>query len=174
MLVKTERFGDLHIDEERIVQFPAGILGFEELKRYVLVERSTHASICFLQAVDDPDVAFALGEPASFRPDYRPQLWDDDREALAYTGQETLQVWAILTVPQDVRQITANLLAPVVINVERRLGRQVVQSDGVYSTRHNILEELARAQRLVVPASPDAHAGVAEQEHRESALRKTV
>lgn len=149
MLVKTERFGEVEVAEEAMFHFPEGILGFEELKRFVLIERSKGSAIYFLQAVDDPSLAFAVTDPNSFRPDYAPQLWEEDRLALEWEGGPNLKVLTILTVPEDVRELTANLMAPVILHTEKRLGRQVVQRHGEYSTRHRVLDELERAARLV-------------------------
>lgn len=167
MVVRTERFGDISIDEAAIIHFPEGILGFEHVKRYVLVSRNASETIRFLQAVDEPSLAFAVMDPYLFRPDYAPQLWDEDRRALEWDGQSTLTILTILTVPEDVENVTANLMAPVIINVEKRLGRQVVQGYSEYSTRHRILDEIARARRLVLARRSDpstAKAAVAAAE----------
>lgn len=149
MLVRTERFGDVEVAESALFQFPEGILGFEHLNGFVLIERARGSAIQFLQAVDDPEIAFAVMDPNAFRPDYTPQLWDEDRLALNWEGESELKVLTILTVPEDVRELTANLMAPVILNTAKRLGRQVVQRHGEYSTRHRIVDELERAQRLV-------------------------
>lgn len=149
MLVKTERFGELGVEEEQIIHFPEGILGFEELTRYVVVEREPNGPIKFLQALDDGQIAFAVADPQTFRPDYMPQLSDEDRDFLKYESDDDVAVFVILTVPQEVQEMTANLMAPVVVNVKERIGRQVVQGLGEYSTRHRIVDEMERARRLI-------------------------
>lgn len=151
MVVKTERFGDLEVAEEEILHFPEGILGFEHLKRYVEVApRGQDSDVRVLQAVDDPAVGFIVVDPLTFRPDYQPRFQEDDLRVLECDDPGRLRVLTILTVPEDPRQMTANLMAPVVINVEKGLGRQVVQAESEYAIRHNVLEELARARRLLM------------------------
>lgn len=166
MLVRTERFGDLEVAEEEIVYFPEGILGFEHLKRYVEVApRGQDSDVRFLQAVDDPAVGFIVVNPLVFRPDYQPRLQEEDLRLLECDDPSRLRVLSILTVPEDPRQMTANLMAPVVINTEKGLGRQVVQTESEYRIRHNVLEEAARARRLMlaqqgVPSEAEAQPAV--------------
>src|SRR5690625_4011176 len=153
MILETERFGTLHIDEEVMIQFPEGILGFESLTCFILLDRKVSkkasGAIQFLQAIDDPAIAFAVLDPHTFRPDYVPQLWDADREVLNIQQGDQLQILTILTVPEEVRDMTANLMAPIINNKTKRLGRQVVQRLGEYATRHRLVDELERAKRLV-------------------------
>lgn len=174
MLIMTERFGAVRAPDDAVILFPEGILGFEHLKRFVLVERGPEDVIRFLQPVDDPSVAFAVMDPHVFRPDYAPQLWDEDRAALRCRADSELAVLVILTVPQDVRQMTANLMAPVIVNVTERLGRQVVQGLGEYATRHRVAEELERARRLVLPWRKKPDLPVVRPEEVQGSLRQTV
>lgn len=149
MLVYTERFGTIEVDEDTLIHFPEGILGFEDVKNYILIDRGDGGPIQFLQAVDDPAIAFAVIDPHTFRPDYTPELWDEDRAFLQCERDEDLAVRVILTVPQEPKEMTANLMAPIIIHAKRRIGRQVVQGIGQYSTKHRIIDELERAQRLL-------------------------
>lgn len=174
MIIQTERFGELHIEEEVLIDFPEGILGFEALRQFVLVAREHDRGFAFLQSVEQPDLAFVVTDPLGFRPDYRPLLADADRAVLQWDGEAPLQVLTILTVPEDVRDITANLLAPVVIHVEKRIGRQVVQENTSFSTRHRIVDELARAQRLIEPSAEGCPVTMVTQASEEALLRRTV
>lgn len=174
MMITTERFGDIKVADEAIIRFSEGILGFEHLKRFVLVDRGDGGVIRFLLALDDPSIAFAVMDPHVFRPDYAPQLWDEDRAALKCESNSDLAVLVILTVPQDVRMMTANLMAPVIINVKKGLGRQVVQGLGEYNTRHRVTEEMERAQRLVLTGAPQERLPVVQPVETGSSLRQTV
>lgn len=173
MLLKTDRFGEIRIAQEDVIHFPDGLLGFEELHRYVVVERERKGPIRFLQAVDDGRIAFAVTDPQTFRPDYLPELGEEDRAALQYESDEDLAVLVILTVPQEVREMTANLMAPVIINVKERIGRQVVQGLGEYSTRHRIVDEMERSRRLIRAAGAHRLRTVS-LEPTEDTLRQTV
>lgn len=174
MIIKTDRFGELHVEEEVLIHFPEGILGFESLRQFLLVAREHDRGFAFLQSAEQPDLAFVVTDPLGFRPDYRPLLADADRAMLQWEEEASLQVLSILTVPEDVRDITANLLAPVVIHVEKRLGRQVVQENTSFSTRHRIVDELARAQRLIEPAVEGCPITVVTQASQEALLRRSV
>ena len=150
MLLKTDRFGEIRIAQEDIIHFPDGLLGFEELHRYVVVERERRRPHPFSAGGRRrPHRLSAVTDPQTFRPDYLPELGEEDRAALQYESDEDLAVLVILTVPQEVREMTANLMAPVIINVKERIGRQVVQGLGEYSTRHRIVDEMERSRRLI-------------------------
>lgn len=174
MIIQTDRFGELDVNEDVLIHFPEGILGFESLRKFLLVAREHDSGFAFLQSAEQPDLAFVVTDPLGFRPDYRPVLAEADRAMLEWDGKAPLQVLAILTVPEDVRDITANLLAPVVIHVEKRIGRQVVQENTTYSTRHRILDELARAQRLIEPAAVSCPITIVSQANEEALLRRSV
>jgi len=174
MIIQTDRFGELHVNEDVLIHFPEGILGFESLRKFLLVAREHDSGFAFLQSAERPDLAFVVTDPLGFRPDYRPMLADADRAVLEWDGKAPLQVLVIVTVPEDVRETTANLLAPVVINVEKRIGRQVVQVDTTFSTRHRILDELARAQRLIEPAAASCPVTIVSEANQEALLRRSV
>lgn len=174
MIVQTVRFGELHLSEEVLIHFPEGILGFEHLRTFFLVARERDRELAFLQSAEDPELAFVVMDPTWFRPDYRPVLSDEDREALEWAPGVKMQVLAILTVPEDIREITANLLAPVVINVEKRIGRQVVQQGTAYATRHRLVDELARARQLIEPSAEGCPVTVVAEEQEAAVLRRSV
>jgi flagellar assembly factor FliW len=147
VIIETTRFGALEVLEDEILEFPSGILGFEEYKGYVILEIRKDGLFRCLQSTDDPDVAFVIIEPAVFWPDYQVQV---EAEALAEIGPIDdpggVAIYAIVTVPRDVAKMTANLQAPLMINRKTRRGKQVVLTDGNYYTRHPILEA-GRQQR---------------------------
>lgn len=147
MEITTTRFGRLSVPEEEILHFKPGILGFERLVRYVLLEDEGGSPFRFLQALDDPDVAFVLVDPRWFRPDYQVAV---PRSVLPpeVAGQpEEAEVFAIVTVRDDPLATTANLKAPIFLHRRARWGTQLVLVDTQYSTRHNIVEELRTLAR---------------------------
>src|SRR5690625_1765654 len=174
MVVQTVRFGELHLSEEVLIHFPEGILGFEHLRTFFLVARERDQGFAFLQSAEDPELAFVVIDPTEIRPDFRPLLGDEDRESLGWAPGVSLQVLAILTVPEDIHEITANLLAPILINVEKRIGRQVVQEGTFYSTRHRLVDELARAQQLIEPADEGCPVTVVAEASEAAVLRHSV
>ena len=140
MRVQTTRFGDLEAPEEDLLFFPDGLYGFGDVRRFLLVKHGDDSPFRWLQAADRPDLAFVVLDPALFRPDYRFDLAGDDRRALEWDGRERLDVWVVVGVPDDPAQMTANLKGPIVVNREKKIGRQVILYGDEWSPRHGVIE----------------------------------
>src|SRR4051812_12778440 len=126
MTVETTRFGTIPLAEEDILTFPEGMLGFSKISQYLLVERVDDALFLWLQALKKASVAFPLLEPQLFERGYRVELADEDREALKLEDLRCAKVYAIVTIPSDPTKMTANLKAPIVVNLKERLAKQVI------------------------------------------------
>jgi flagellar assembly factor FliW len=142
--IATTRFGALEIQEEQIIHMPAGIIGFPDQRKYVLLEQKKGSPFMWLQSVDNGALAFVLINPLLFKPDYKVEIGPEDAEDLGLkNGGNEAQIMAIVNIlnrGEDGKPtaITANLLGPIVINPEKRLAKQVVLYDGQYSHRHPI------------------------------------
>lgn len=147
MVIHTSRFGAVSISSDDVLHFPEGILGFNELRRFVLLDDPSDELFAWLQSCEDPNVAFPLLEPELFSSNYSIQLTKHDLEALELQDITGARVFAIITVPADPTQMTANLKAPIVINIGRRLARQVVLQDNGLAIREPIFSRLQ--QRVV-------------------------
>jgi len=149
MMIESAKLGPIAIDSERLITFPEGIPGFPEVKRYALVENDKGHPFFWLQAVEDPDLAFVVTDPLIFKPDYRPALSPEELKELEIEQLDSVVVLTILTIPHDdPLKITANLLGPLIINTTTRKGKQFVLSDQNYSHR----EPLSLTQLLSAPA----------------------
>lgn len=145
MKVKTTRFGDWEInDQTDIIYFAEGILGFEKLHKFVIIDPGDKTLIVWLQSLDNPSVAFPMIEPAFFNLDYKVNLLEHDLQALELENLLGTQIYTILTIPQDVTLMSANMKAPVVINTELKKGRQVVLQDNKPSVRFEMYKELKK------------------------------
>jgi flagellar assembly factor FliW len=145
MELTTKHFGLIEIDEKGIISFPEGIPGFEDVKKFVLLGNASQDNpFQWLQSVDKPDLAFIIIDPKVFRPDYIVDVDDNKVEILEINHIEKVLVYAIVVIPEDVRKMTANLAAPVLINTMNNLGKQVTLEKGNYMIRHYILDELER------------------------------
>ena len=142
MIIETKAFGPMEIDERQIIQFRTGILGFTHLKEYALID-SQQPPFFILQAIQDRDTSFIIMSPEVFRSDYGLDLASDELDELEWEDDEELLVMAIVTIPQDGSPITANLQGPVIINKQKRLGKQAIQLSPIWKTRHLVLEEMA-------------------------------
>ena len=110
-------------------------VGFADARRFVLVDVEDNDVFYWLQSVDDPSLAFLCAVPWAFFPDYSPVVPDDDQESLELETAEDAMVLTILTVHREAKQITANLLGPLVVNQNTRIGRQVVLLGDDYSVQ---------------------------------------
>jgi flagellar assembly factor FliW len=119
----TTRFGPLEVGEDRIIRFPVGILGFPQLNRYVLIDYKD-TPLKWLQAVEDPDVAFIVTDPKAVAGEGTITLGDDVVRFLEVEGPDDLAVLLMLRVEGD--QVLANLNGPLAINSRRMLGVQAV------------------------------------------------
>lgn len=146
MLIQTTRFGPVEIDENRIITFEEGLLGFPGQQRFALMQTSDDPVFFWLQCVDEPGLAFVVCDPLAFVPDYQAPIRPDELERL---GMESVADGQALIIVNKVDStLTGNLLGPLVIGARTLKGRQLVLSNRRYSTRH-VLRSLERTPALV-------------------------
>ncbi len=146
MKVRTKPYGEMEISERQKISFPRGVLGFEELREFALLD-ATQAPFYWLQSLQRVEVAFVLIEPRFFRPDYTPDVDPAELEEIGIAAEQDMLVFAIVTIPEDSSRMTANLQGPLLINRRTRVGRQSISANPRWGVRHTILEELALAKR---------------------------
>ncbi len=133
---QTLRFGEVCVPTERVIDFPRGLVGIPDASQFVFLhQEEAEGPFFWLQSVNDPALAFVVCEPQIFFPDYRVSLSSEEQDALRIEQEEDGLVCVILVVPEDPRQITANLQGPLVINTIERLGFQFVLASEEYSTK---------------------------------------
>jgi flagellar assembly factor FliW len=147
MEIQTSRFGPVSVAAEDILEFPEGILGFNDLRRFVLLDDPNDEIFAWLQSCEVAGVAFPVLEPELFAQGYKVSLARNDLEALGMKSVEGSRNYAIITIPEDVTQMTANLKAPIIINIQKRLARQCVLQDNNLAIREPIFQKLQ--QRVV-------------------------
>ncbi|MGE3973380.1 MAG: flagellar assembly protein FliW [Bdellovibrionales bacterium] len=147
MLIKTGRFGTVTISEEDKIAFPEGLLGFNQLKTFVLLDDPDDEIFAWLQSCDQPDIAFPVLEPELFADDYKVNLSKNELELLQIKNTERIRSFSIITIPEDPTLMTANLKAPVILNVDKRIARQCVLQDNDLAIREPIFLKLQ--QKLV-------------------------
>ena len=144
----TKHFGEVSYDPERIITFPDGIPGFPDSKRYMLMSESEDEDMFYwLQSVDEGDVAFTLMDVYKVLPDYDPQVEKAEIDSLGELADTPLLIYNIVVIPDYVRQMRVNLRAPVVMNLNTGLGKQLICTNDDYSIRFMIFEELERAKK---------------------------
>jgi flagellar assembly factor FliW len=166
VIIKTGRFGPITVGEDETIRIPQGVLGFPEYTQFCLVDPGDETLILWLQSLDNPEIAFPLLEPKIFRPDYAARLSASELRELKLENINQSAVFSILTIPTDVTQMTANLKAPLVINLKEKLAKQVVLQENEYSIKHLMFKEL-RAHLITIAAQKRP---VASEEHAASPI----
>ncbi|MGI9539050.1 MAG: flagellar assembly protein FliW [Miltoncostaeaceae bacterium] len=141
--VRSQALGTIDVPVEQMITMCEPLAGFPDCVRYALLDHvkqdgELDGSIFWLQATEDPFQSFVITDPWGIAPDYAPEISDADAERLELRSFEDARVFAILTVPADTSMITANLRAPIVVNVAERLAKQVVLLGDEYHTRHSL------------------------------------
>jgi flagellar assembly factor FliW len=142
MRVTTRPYGEIEIDERQRIRLPLGLLGFEDLRDWALLD-ATQPPFYWLQSLERTEVAFVLIDPLSFRSDYEPGADPAELAGLELAGPQERLVFAIVTVPAEAGRMSANLQGPLIVNRQTRVGRQVVSLDPRWGVRHVIADELA-------------------------------
>ncbi len=142
MNIKTTRFGQLEVNPNDVITFSEGLLGFENLKKYFVVDPGDSTLILWLQSTEDEKVAFPIIEPKIFKPDYIAKLLPADLNGLELDTLQTAKLYSILTIPANVTEMSANLKAPVVVNSAKKVGKQIVLQDSKLSVKHEMYREL--------------------------------
>ncbi|MEE9441129.1 MAG: flagellar assembly protein FliW [candidate division Zixibacteria bacterium] len=149
MKVITERFGELEISEDLIITMTKPILGFEHLRKYVIVETDDFEPFKWFQSIDDPGAAFVIINPLHFFHDYMVEVNPKEIEELNVVKVEDVLTYAIVTIPQDYTKMTANLQGPVLINSVTRLAKQLVMVNSHYKIKHRMFETVKSAKTAV-------------------------
>ena len=140
--VNTSRFGEIEVDEKKIVHFDKGIPAFEDETEFVILPYEEESPYYFMQSLKSPDLAFLLTIPFLFFPEYTFEIDDSTLSELEIKNQDDVFYYAMITIPNgSIRYMTANLLAPVVLNSENMRAKQVVLENSNYTTKHRLFPE---------------------------------
>ncbi len=142
MQIKTTRFGEIEVDDDLVFDFVEPILGYNQIKQYVLIDNSPDSPFKWLQAVDDPNIAFPITFPSYFGIDYNFTVPEDKAQKLEITNAESVLSFNIACIPQGQAQdSTVNLVGPIIINIENKKGLQLVLTDTKYSIKHRLFDK---------------------------------
>ena len=138
IVVKSSRFGDLVVPEDSVIELPSGVIGFPKLTRYVMFDHKPPFS--WFHSADNDELAFVVVDGFQFGETYQvtPPIGDKECD---FRPDDEYAILVIVTVRPDPRQTTANLKAPIFVNIRNRKGVQVIFDDPRYSTRYQIWSE---------------------------------
>lgn len=155
MNIETSTFGKLQIDEEKIITFENGIPGFENLKKFVIIILQQTHPFLWLQSVEE-DISLPMMSPFEIDEQYSPTIDDQELEMLKVNDEKDVLVLVVCVIPQDVSKMTANMVAPVLINIKAGLGKQVLANEGKYQVRQPIFDFISKKMHGGENASTDS------------------
>ena len=140
--VNTVRFGEIDVEEEKIVHFRDGIPAFEDEHEFMIIPYDEESPYYFMQSLKTPELAFLITTPFIFFPEYVIEIDDETLDELKIKNQEDVMLYSLITIPNgSVRYMTANLLAPVVLNTENMQAKQIVMEKTRYTTKHRLFPD---------------------------------
>ncbi|CAM4131651.1 flagellar assembly protein FliW [Lederbergia lenta] len=144
MNIQTKYHGEVDITEDTILSFEKGIPGFPDEKKFTLLPLPDQTVVSVLQSVETTDLAFVIADPYSFYEKYDFALDDTTVELLQIDSAEDVSAFVILSVHDPFEASTANLQAPIIVNVKNNLAKQVIINDEKYKTKHPLFGQPAK------------------------------
>ena len=146
MKVETSRFGTIDISEKQIVRFPKGLYGFEKETEFTFLpfNPNVESPMEWMQSLKSDHLAFVVTDPYLYLPDYKLKLSEEDNKRVELGEDDLFLTRTIVTIPENYSEMTANLIAPVVINKDKGVAKQFVLTNMDYDTRHYLLPEKMR------------------------------
>lgn len=140
MKVNTKFFGEVEIEESGVIEFVKPILAFEDMRKFVLLEGMEDLVFTFLQSIEDPNLCFLIVPPSMIVEEYDIELDDELVKLLGLETPVDALLYNIVTVPEDVQNLTVNLKAPIIINLKNKKAAQEIFANDKYSIKHRVLK----------------------------------
>ena len=147
MKVLTKFFGEVELDDKKVLEFPNGIIGFEGYKKYAILydkDNEGETRISWLQSLEEPKLALPVIDPLAIMSDYSPMIEDELLKPLGDPADEDLLFLLAMTVPSDMTKVTANMKAPFIINAATCKGAQIIVDNADYPVKFNVYESVQR------------------------------
>ena len=142
MKIKTTNFGEIEINEDKIINFPEGLPGFEKEKEFfIILNKDEDNPFHWLQSLNSPELSFVIINPFEIFGDYDILLPDTAKSKLKIDSGEDVIIYTIVVMPEDITKTTTNLLGPIIINTKEKLAKQVILEEGKYGTKHLIFDQ---------------------------------
>lgn len=141
MKIHSTRFGLIEIRDDAVINFPEGLIGIPGT-RYALIATSEDSAFYWLHSVEDPDIALPVTTPWLFFANYEVRISDADARRLDLERPEQADILVIVSAAQELAEFSTNLVAPVIIHAEKRIGRQIMNDVGGYLVRQPLFDEV--------------------------------
>jgi len=145
MQLETTRFGRIEVADDAILTFTQPIIGFQQFRRFVLLDGDAESGLRWLQSTDAGDLAFIVMDPRMVVPDYKFSLGRHELDELAVQSESELEAYTLVVVPSDAERIRTNLKAPVLINRAQRLAKETILEYSDYPVRYELRSAQAGA-----------------------------
>lgn len=150
MKVNTRVFGEVDIEESKIIRFPGGIIGFPDLTEFALIHDSEKSGVCavrWLQSLQEPTFAMPVVDPLAIKPDYNPEVEDELLKPIGELNPDSVLVLVTMTVPKDITKMTVNLQAPIVVNADEKKACQIIVDTDKYPVRFPIYDIIDKMKK---------------------------
>lgn len=145
MIIETDKFGIVDIQDNRVIDFPTGLLGFEGLKRFIIMEIEETKPIYWLQSTEDKYISLPLILTFDIFNDYYIDIRDSDLEGLQFESNTDLSIMNVVVIPEKIEGMTVNLAAPIVINVKRGIAKQIIVDAAELPIRFPVYEAVMKS-----------------------------
>lgn len=149
MEYNTKFFGKIDVADDKMINFPEGILGFPDLKKFALMfdsEKSSPTGLNFMVSLDEPAFMMPVVTAVAVKPDYSPKITAEVEKAIGPLTEENVLVLVTMTIPSDITQMTVNLNAPIIINTESNKAIQSMVENEGYDVKYPIYDFLKSNQ----------------------------
>ena len=150
MKIETRIFGEIEIDDSKIIRFPGGIIGFPEMTDFALIhdeEKGKDAPIRWLQSLQGTQFAMPVMDPLIVSRDYNPEVEDELLNPIQIENPEEVLVLVTVSVPRDITKMSVNLQAPIIINAENKKAAQVIVDTEIYPVKYYIYDTLQQMKK---------------------------
>lgn len=150
MKIETRIFGEIEIDDSKIIRFPGGIIGFPEMTDFALIhdeEKGKDAPIRWLQSLQETQFAMPVMDPLIVSRDYNPEVEDELLNPIQIENPEEVLALVTVSVPRDITKMSVNLQAPIIINAENKKAAQVIVDTEIYPVKYYIYDTLQQMKK---------------------------
>ncbi len=144
MELETKNFGVIEIEDDKIIRFEHGLIGFEAKRDFVIFgeEEDNPHSLLWLQCIEDSSLSLPIINPFAWYPTYSPDVDDEFIQSIGDLNEGDLQLFNVVVIRERVEDMTVNLKAPIVVNIKTKKGMQVIADNEELGVRHNLYEQM--------------------------------
>jgi flagellar assembly factor FliW len=146
MIVESKNFGNISYTNEEVILFKEGLPGFTKFTKYILVENEELKPFSLLQSIEKADIAFIIVSPETFKHDYKVIASVEELENIAIEKTESARIFSLVTMSERKEDVTMNLKAPIIINMEKKLGAQIILKQNDYDIEYKMFSSLINSE----------------------------